>query len=486
MLAAERPWTPISSSPCASPTPPTRSPCPGSGPPTCGSSRKPDRTPVTDADTAAEDALRGADRRGAPGRRGARRGARRRRAPTAGRGWVLDPIDGTKNFSRGMPAWATPDRAHRATASRWSGWPARRRWAGAGGRRAAHGAWTSATRPAQPRGGSPCPGVARAGRRLPVHHRPADLRRSRAGCDSYLRLVDACWETRAFGDFWQHCLVAEGVLDLAVDPAANPWDLAALVPILAEAGGRAHRPRRAPRHASPAATALRHANGACSHDGRARRCSRGRRYVTATAGARLRGPHPRPGLRPRARRWSTATRCSPSPAGSTRSRSTSTRQAGKASIFGAAGGVGLVHRRAVDARLRRRRARPGPPRSAPRAARRSPGRRRCSPATSCARRWRCWRRGAPAAARSWAWSRLRAHLHRGDEAGLPQHLHRHVRRPREQAVSRESAGSPAQLLLVLLGHVRDGGVLLLGVPGRVCWPAPRRPGSAAPGPGSAA
>ena len=56
--------------------------------------------------------------------------------------------------------------------------------------------------------------------------------------DRWLALVDAVWETRAFGDFWQHCLVAEGVLDVAVDPVANPWDLAALVPVVAEAGGR--------------------------------------------------------------------------------------------------------------------------------------------------------------------------------------------------------------------------------------------------------
>jgi histidinol-phosphatase len=56
--------------------------------------------------------------------------------------------------------------------------------------------------------------------------------------DRWLALVDAVWETRAFGDFWQHVLVAEGVLDVAVDPVANPWDLAALAPVVAEAGGR--------------------------------------------------------------------------------------------------------------------------------------------------------------------------------------------------------------------------------------------------------
>ena len=74
-----RPTTPTTSrSHCGSPTPPTRSPSTGSGPPTCASTRKPDRTPVTDADTAAEDALRAVLGDGAAGRRGARRGAGRR------------------------------------------------------------------------------------------------------------------------------------------------------------------------------------------------------------------------------------------------------------------------------------------------------------------------------------------------------------------------------------------------------------------------
>jgi histidinol-phosphatase len=56
--------------------------------------------------------------------------------------------------------------------------------------------------------------------------------------DGWLGLTGACWETRAFGDFWQHCLVAEGVHDQGVEPAANPWDLAAPAAIVAEAGGR--------------------------------------------------------------------------------------------------------------------------------------------------------------------------------------------------------------------------------------------------------
>jgi histidinol-phosphatase len=51
-------------------------------------------------------------------------------------------------------------------------------------------------------------------------------------------LVDACWEDRAYGDFWSHCLVAEGVIDLAADPIVNAWDIAALKILVEEAGGR--------------------------------------------------------------------------------------------------------------------------------------------------------------------------------------------------------------------------------------------------------
>jgi histidinol-phosphatase len=56
--------------------------------------------------------------------------------------------------------------------------------------------------------------------------------------DAYLALVDACWESRAFGDFWQYCLVAEGALDVAVEPIVNPWDVAAVQVLVEEAGGR--------------------------------------------------------------------------------------------------------------------------------------------------------------------------------------------------------------------------------------------------------
>jgi histidinol-phosphatase len=53
-----------------------------------------------------------------------------------------------------------------------------------------------------------------------------------------LELGHRCWRTRAFGDFWQHVLVADGSFDISCDPIVNYWDAAALLPIIEEAGGR--------------------------------------------------------------------------------------------------------------------------------------------------------------------------------------------------------------------------------------------------------
>jgi histidinol-phosphatase len=195
--------------------------------------RKPDRTPVTDADTATETALRDILAAERPGDvlLGEEEGGS---IAAEGRGWVLDPIDGTKNFSRGLPVWATligltVDGG--ATVGVASAPALGRRWWAARG----EGAWTN-----------DADGTAR---RITVSG-VADL------SDAYLTTTDArsfaeigvaerwrelsesVWETRAFGDFWMYCLLAEGVLDIAVDALANPWDLAALVPIVTEAGGR--------------------------------------------------------------------------------------------------------------------------------------------------------------------------------------------------------------------------------------------------------
>jgi histidinol-phosphatase len=194
--------------------------------------RKPDRSPVTDADTAVEDAVRELLAARRPGdvvvgeERGGVIGA-------TGRSWVLDPIDGTKNFLRGVPAWAT------LIALVVDGHPrvgvisapalGRRWWAATG-----EGAWTS-----DPDGGRRRVSVSGVRDLADAYLSTTDLGswvryHSR---EHYLRLVDACWETRAFGDFWQHCLVAEGSMDLAAEPIVNPWDVAAVQVLVEEAGG---------------------------------------------------------------------------------------------------------------------------------------------------------------------------------------------------------------------------------------------------------
>jgi histidinol-phosphatase len=195
--------------------------------------RKPDRTPVTDADTTAEAALRAllAEERPGDAVLGEEGGGS---LDGSARGWVLDPIDGTKNFSRGMPVWAT------LVALVVGGEPVvgvasapalgRRWWAARG-----QGAWTTDGDGAPRR--IAVSGVAELADAVLS---TTDMRTfaERGRFDRWLALADAAWETRAFGDFWQHVLVAEGAVDIAVDAVANPWDLAALVPILEEAGGR--------------------------------------------------------------------------------------------------------------------------------------------------------------------------------------------------------------------------------------------------------
>ncbi|OZM75072.1 histidinol-phosphatase [Amycolatopsis antarctica] len=193
---------------------------------------KPDRTPVTDADTAVEDAVRAILARERPGDAvaGEERGGT---AGSSGRAWVLDPIDGTKNFLRGLPVWAT------LIALVEDGVPVagmvsapalgRRWWASAGA-----GAWLRDASGERRIGVSRVSALGDAylstthlGTWVEYHSREA-----------YLRLVDACWENRAFGDFWSHCLVAEGAIDLAAEAIVNPWDVAAVQILVTEAGGR--------------------------------------------------------------------------------------------------------------------------------------------------------------------------------------------------------------------------------------------------------
>jgi histidinol-phosphatase len=194
--------------------------------------RKPDRTPVTDADVAVEDAVRQmlADQRPEDAVLGEERGGQ----AGPGRTWILDPIDGTKNFLRGVPVWAT------LIALAVDGTPVvgavsapalgRRWWAATG-----QGAWTS-DRSGEARKIS----VSGVSEMADAYLSTTDLGSwtTYHSRDAYLNLLDACWESRAFGDFWQHCLVAEGAIDLAAECVVNPWDVAFAQVLIEEAGGR--------------------------------------------------------------------------------------------------------------------------------------------------------------------------------------------------------------------------------------------------------
>ncbi|HTF52590.1 MAG TPA: inositol monophosphatase family protein [Pseudonocardia sp.] len=211
--------------------------------------RKPDRTPVTDADTATEDALRAVltTRRPEDAVLGEERGlAPGTPAPgstTAGsreRSWILDPIDGTKNFSRGMPVWATLialTEGGRPTVGVVSA-PAlgRRWWASAGG-----GAFAgNPANPDHPAGATRRISVSRVSHLSDACLSTTELSTwaELGALPRYLDLAGRCWVVRAFGDFWQHVLVAEGAIDLGIDGEANAWDLAAVQLIVTEAGGR--------------------------------------------------------------------------------------------------------------------------------------------------------------------------------------------------------------------------------------------------------
>jgi histidinol-phosphatase len=191
---------------------------------------KPDLTPVTDADRSAEELIRGALAQHRPDDAvlGEEYGGT---AVFEGRQWVLDPIDGTKNFVRGVPVWAT------LIALLQDGVPAvgvvsapalhRRWWAGTG-----EGAFTSFRGDARAIAVSGVDDVGSASLSFSDLTTGWGERRSR-----FLDLTDAVWRVRAYGDFWSYCLVAEGAVDIAVEPEAKLWDLAALDVLVREAGG---------------------------------------------------------------------------------------------------------------------------------------------------------------------------------------------------------------------------------------------------------
>jgi histidinol-phosphatase len=191
---------------------------------------KPDLTPVTDADESAEELLRGllAANRPEEAVLGEEFGGT---AVFAGRQWVLDPIDGTKNFVRGVPVWST------LIALLEDGVPtvgvvsapalARRWWAGSG--EGAFASFNGATRRISVSGVSALDAASLSFSDLVGW----EERRPR-----FLELTDAVWRVRGYGDFWSYCLLAEGAVDVVAEPEVKLWDLAPLDIVVREAGGR--------------------------------------------------------------------------------------------------------------------------------------------------------------------------------------------------------------------------------------------------------
>jgi histidinol-phosphatase len=178
---------------------------------------KADLTPVTDADRAVERLLRERITHDRPGDGvlGEEEGDDGR--PTR---WIVDPIDGTRNFSRGIPVWATLlayERSGLVVCGVASSPALGQRW------------WAE-------RGS----GAFRNGEQLRVSgvSTLADASVAATHARDFIALEPLVWHARGFGDFWQHMLVAEGGLDAAVDARLAVWDYGPLGVIVEEAGGR--------------------------------------------------------------------------------------------------------------------------------------------------------------------------------------------------------------------------------------------------------
>ena len=193
---------------------------------------KPDLTPVTDADEAVESILREVLSRERPDDAvlGEEYGGT---AEVHGRQWVIDPIDGTKNFVRGVPVWAS------LIALLDDGVPIvgvisapalnRRWWAGRG-----LGAFaTTGDGPVRTLSVSGVAELGSASLSFSSLSGWADLGRR----EQFLALTDDVWRVRAYGDFFSYCLVAEGAVDIAAEPEVKLWDLAPLDILVREAGG---------------------------------------------------------------------------------------------------------------------------------------------------------------------------------------------------------------------------------------------------------
>ena len=140
--------------------------------------------------------------------------------------WIVDPIDGTTNYVRGVPVWATLlalSREGSVSVALVSAPALQRRWWAVRG----EGAFADGER-------CRVSGVAR------VENCAVSTTSARRMPDGWRELVQRAWSNRGLGDFWQHCLVAEGSLDIATDgDSMRVWDYSAVQLLVEEAGGRA-------------------------------------------------------------------------------------------------------------------------------------------------------------------------------------------------------------------------------------------------------
>jgi histidinol-phosphatase len=192
---------------------------------------KPDLTPVSDADQAVEESIRRTLSRTRS--RDAITGEETGSTGSSSRRWIVDPIDGTKNYVRGVPVWATlialavEDEVVMSVVS--APQLGRRWWAAEG-----QGSWTGKSLMKATRNT-----VSDVRRLEDASFAYSDLSgwEERGRLQETLALMRRVWRTRAYGDFWSYMLLAEGAVDLAAEPELALYDMAALVPIVTEAGG---------------------------------------------------------------------------------------------------------------------------------------------------------------------------------------------------------------------------------------------------------
>jgi len=195
---------------------------------------KPDNTPVTDADRAVETAIREALSKHRPtdGLLGEEFGTDIKGAK---RYWVIDPIDGTKNFMRGVPTWAClialvevhKDGRQEVVVGIASAPALSRRWFAS----CCQGAFVTFN------GGTKKISVSQVSTLSHASIAYSDFIGFGDRLKSFQVMLDSAWRTRGMGDFWSHMLVAEGAVDVAIEPSLALWDMAALDIIVREAGG---------------------------------------------------------------------------------------------------------------------------------------------------------------------------------------------------------------------------------------------------------